>query len=69
MNKSQIHTIYIFLIRVGAFVFLFPAKQSLDIVGSRLMSRKGLTVGKYEVIIEDMVEMNKLGLFKRPKTI
>ena len=69
MNKSQTHTIHIFLARVGAFVFLFPAKQILDIVESRLMSRKGLTVGKYEVIIEDMVEMNKLGLFKRPKTI
>ena len=65
----QIYTIYIFLIRVREFVFLFPAKQSLDILESRLMSRKGLIVGKHAVIMAEMFIMNKSGSFKTLKTI
>ena len=65
----QIYTIYIFLIRVREFVFLFSAKQSLDILESRLMSRKGLIVGKHAVIMAEMFIMNKSGSFKTLKTI
>ena len=65
----QIYTIYIFLIRVREFVFLFPAKQSLDILESRLISRKGLIAGKHEMTTADIVEMNKLALLETPKII
>jgi len=40
---------------VGEFAFLFPAKQSLDTLESRLISRKGLIAGKHEMTTADMV--------------
>ena len=69
MNIVQIHTIHTFLFRVGEFAFLSPAKQSLDILESQIISRKGLISGKHEVTTADMVEMNKLALLEIPKII
>ena len=69
MNIVQIHTIYTFLLRVGEFAFLSPAKQSLDTLESRLISRKGLIAGKHEMTTADMVEMNKPALLEIPKII
>lgn len=66
-ESADTHTIYIFLVR-GGDACLLPAKQSLDILESRLMSRKGLRAGKHDVVIAEMFMMNKLGLFKIDKT-
>ena len=68
-NIVQIHTIHTFLLRVGKFAFVFPAKQNLDILESRLISRKGLIAGKHEMTTADIVEMNKLALLEIPKII
>ena len=68
-NIVHIQTIHTFLIRVGKFALVFPAKQNLDILESRLISRKGLIAGKHEMTTADIVEMNKLALLETPKII
>ena len=69
MNTVHIPTIYIFLISIVDFTFLIQAKLSLETLESRLMSRKGLTVGKHRESTELKVVRIPLGLLKIAKII
>ncbi len=67
MHIVEIHVVYLFLIRLGDFIFLIQAKQGLDTLESPCMSRKGLTVGKYTAMIAVRFTRSQSGLFKTDK--
>ena len=64
MNTVHIPTIYIFLISIVDFTFLIQAKLSLETLESRLMSRKGLTVGKHRESTALVFKMTKFRSLK-----
>ena len=67
--KFKKHTIYIFLIRLGDTEFFMYRKQRLDMMESRLMSRKGLIKGKHTLIRPVVYTNHQLGLWKRARVI